>query len=77
MFENSKIKGIHISRYCASWMNAGGQRFDHYFREWLSTLRVDGERLKESDIRAIVYYARNGKLELEDSARIFFKTKGL
>ena len=77
MFQNRKIKGVHISRYCASWIKAGGQRFDHYFIEWLKGLKIDGEHLTFNEICDIRNYAQNGRLELETSARNFFKTKGL
>ena len=77
MFRNRNIKGIYISRYCASWIKAGGQRFDHYFIEWLTSLEIDGEKLTLPEINEIRNYAQNGKLELEDSARNFFKAKGL
>ncbi len=77
MFKNEIIHGIHISRYCSSWINAGGQRFDYHFRTWLKSLEIDGKKLTEDEIRRIQNYAGNGKLELEDSARLYFKYKGL
>lgn len=71
MFENKVIKGIYISRYVASWTNAGGKRKG--FKNWLRTLVIDGEHLTEEEIYDIYAYATNGKLELEDSAREYLK----
>ena len=88
MFENSLIRNIHKSRYVASWINMGGT-FGHHtqnikdgpfvktgcyaFREWRGTLVIDGEHLTEDEIQEIYLYAKNGKLELEDSAAAFMK----
>ena len=69
-FENSLIKGIHKSRYVASWVKEGG-KINYLFRKWLATLRIDGEALTDSEIQEIYYYAGNGKLELESSAMNF------
>lgn len=77
MFKNEKIHGIHISRYCVSWIKAGGQRFDHHFRKWLMSLEVDGQKLSEEEIHRIREYADCGKMELEHSALAYFKHKGL
>lgn len=77
MFENQKVRGIHKSRYVASWINSGGMRCDHHFIEWLKGLKIDDKHLTANEIQEIYNYARNGKLELEVSARNFFKTKGL
>jgi len=72
LFENVKIKGIHKSRYVASWMNAGGtMEYVDEFREWLSTLEIDGEHLTPDEIDEIDRYARMGKSELEWSAKDF------
>ena len=68
-FENKIIKGIHASRYIASWSNVGGTfdrkpggRFD--FRVWLESLG-----LEEDEVRFIFNLATNGKLELQENAR--------
>lgn len=83
-FENVKIKGIHISRYIASWIKSGGtmkrylntsdpskRRIESYFADWLRLLVIDGERLTEEEVLRIAYFAENGKLELEHSAEEF------
>ena len=71
-YENRKIKGIHKSRYVASWTNAGGtMEYVDEFREWLSTLEIDGEHLTPDEIDEIDWYGRNGKMELEHSAEDF------
>lgn len=79
MFENRAIKGIYMSRYLASWMKANDGKVFHRwdFEEWLETLVIDEEKLSQEEIRDIVSYATNGKLELEISALAFLKAKGL
>ena len=77
MFENKIVRGIHMSRYIASWMKSGGTftrnlwNGEVAFRAWLGTLIIDGDRLTEDEIREIRNYADNGKLELETSAKLF------
>lgn len=70
-FENKIIKGIHASRYIASWAKKGGHfgrgkcgRFD--FRKWLKSLG-----LEDDEVHHIYRLADNGKLELETSADKF------
>ena len=78
-FENSIIRGIHISRYIASWMIAGGTFKRHRgqptsscaFLRWLRSLVIDGEQLTEDEVRTIYNFAHNGKLELQESAKRF------
>lgn len=74
MFENKRIRGIHASRYIASWVKGGGNlgyefegRFDFY--DWLKSLGLD-----KDEAQYIYNLADNGKLELETSARQFVKT---
>lgn len=78
-FENRIIKGIHISRYIASWINAGGESSDRDFEDWLRTVRTgyfcDGEPLTEDEIDEIMFLKNNGKMELESSVRKFLATK--
>ena len=69
MFENKVIKGIHISRYIASWIRARGRLSN--FDEWLMQLEIDGEKLTEEEIQDIWNFACCGKLELESDARKF------
>lgn len=73
MFENKIIRGVHASRYIASWVKAGGNfsrkpygRFD--FRVWLESLG-----LTEDEVSYIYNLAENGRLELQESARHFIK----
>ena len=79
MFENKIVRGIHMSRYIASWANSGGTLKRNFlcgfpaFRVWLGTLEIDGAHLTKDEIQQICNYARNGKLELETSAKIFFE----
>lgn len=75
MFENKLIKDIHVSRYIASWHVAGGHlgtsekgRFD--FAKWLESLGLTDE-----EVAYIYNYATNGKLELENSVRVFLRDK--
>ena len=73
-FENAitEAHNIHLSRYGASWINAGGTfrtgRDIRNFRNWLESLE-----LTEDEIVAAVEIATTGKLELEASAEEFMK----
>lgn len=83
MFENRKIKGIHKSRYFASWLNAQ-DRFGcteenkglgpKWFGSWLRTLVIDGEHLTEDECDEITAYAYNGKMELEYNAGHYWRS---
>ena len=75
MFENKIIEGIHISRFIASWEDAGGncRKDRNLFREWLETLVINGRHLTDEEIHDIYFIAGNGKLELEMSAKAFIK----
>lgn len=74
MFENKFIKGIHVSRYIASWLNVGGSIRSLGFELWLERLLINGEHLTEDEIRYIRNFARNGKLELETNAKLFLNS---
>lgn len=74
-FENSKIKGIHISRYIASWANTGFP-INSLFGDWLETLEIDGERLTEDEIDRIWNFAKCGKCEFQLSAKVYQRSKG-
>ncbi len=69
-FENKGIRGVHVSRYIASWSRMGGKlsRKDGIdeFRKWLNSLG-----LSEDEVDYIAYLADNGRLELETSAQNF------
>ena len=86
MFENKLIRGIHVSRYVASWINVGGKinryrnktdpgkrRIENNFADWLRELVIDGEHLTEDEVRYISNYATNGKLELEHEAESYLR----
>lgn len=70
-FENSWIRGIPISRYVASWTNCG-YPINSLFKAWLNALG-----LTEQEIKQIWYFATNGMLELQDTAKHFMHEKGL
>lgn len=74
MFENLKANEVHYSRYIMSWIRMGGEisirRGQCDFRDWLKSLDLEQE-----DIDNIMQIARNGKMELETSARRFILQK--
>lgn len=75
MFENKVINGVHTSRYIMSWLRSGGtfgRRGEGYyeFKEWLDSLGLEDE-----DAEYIVQLARNGRMELETSAKLFIKNR--
>ena len=64
-------KGIHYSRYIASWANEGGTFYRSGlwdFKDWLRSMN-----LNEEEIEDISFIATNGKMELEDSAAKFIE----
>ena len=71
-FENKIINGCdYATRFIMSWVRSGGTFGKHGkgyddFRKWLESLE-----LKTEDIEDIMFLARNGKLELEVSAKKF------
>jgi len=73
-FENKQINGYtYASRFIASWVRVGGtlSMYDggsYDFEDWLKSLG-----LSEEDINHIMHLAKNGKMELESSARSFIK----
>lgn len=77
-FKNSLVNGIHKSRYIASWIYAGGELHgskggNHKFVQWLKTLIINDRHLTEDEIKSIDFFARNGKLELQELAKEFLK----
>lgn len=72
MFENKIINGYTFATvFIMSWVRSGGNFGNHRegyndFRNWLESLG-----LKTEDIKDIMFLARNGKLELEVSAKKF------
>ena len=77
MWENKLIKGIHITRFVASWVRSGGKLTNRFgydeFRQWLESLEINESKLSEEEIYDIMYIAQNGKLELEISAKQFIR----
>ena len=79
-YVNEKIKGVHISRYIASWLNCGGLIYngnDELFKEWLHSLKDEkgAPALSDDEVNKIVFFATNGRMELESSAKYFIKEK--
>ena len=71
MFENRLINDVYETRIIMSWVRAGGKlsvRGEGYyeFQNWLESLGLSDE-----EIRHIMELARNGKMELEISAKMF------
>jgi len=70
LFENVKIKGVHATRYYASWVREGGDPGDYgSFSDWLKSLGFPDEELCLT-----LELARNGRMELETSVRNYLKT---
>jgi len=76
-FENTKVHGVHKSRYLASYYNGLSMKFQSrkgviklkkfpYFWEWLEQLTFDdGTKLSEEEIEEIYRFATCGKMEFE------------
>lgn len=71
MFENKLIRGIHVSRYVASFYNVCDNGI--LMERWLNQLIIDDAHLTEEEVRYIVNFAMNGKLELEIDCKNFLK----
>lgn len=71
MFENKLThNGIRYSRYIASWKRMGGKIYrGGLFERWLR----EKEQLNEEEISDILHMAECGKLELENSAKMFME----
>ena len=65
------VRGIPITRYIDSWYRVGGKCYYGKMKEWLKSLDFDGEHLTDDEVMLIVECARNGKLELEETAKQF------
>ena len=76
MFENKIYENIYYSRFAASWVRAGGGKFNWRFKDWLKQLVINGKYIPEEIVNEIYNYAENGKLELETNAENFIR-KGL
>ena len=73
-FKNEFIKGVHASRYIASWRNSyQGEHSNYLMRQWLRDLKINGEHLTEEEVTFIWNFATNGKLELQDDARFWVR----
>ena len=76
MFENKRTEwgDVHYSRIIASWRNAGRSIYgskmaDALFLKWLE----EECHCTKDEINEIWFFATNGKLEYEDSAKKFIK----
>lgn len=65
------VRGIPVTRYIASWYRVGGKCYYGKMKEWLKSLNIDGEPLTDEEVTLIVDCAKNGKLELEETAKKF------
>lgn len=68
-WDTVEIKGIYLTRYIASWYNAGGESDYRKIVNWASSLIINGERLTDAEIRCIADRATNGMLQLEEWAK--------
>lgn len=75
MFENKVYETIYYSRFVASWIKAGGGKLDYRFKEWLKSLIINGKHIPDEIITEIYNYAENGKLELQEHAKMFLNKK--
>ena len=71
-FENKLIRGIHATRFIASWLNMGGMlctgKDVDNFRSWLLSLGLNSD-----EVWPIMYLATTGKMELEVNAKAFLE----
>ena len=74
MLENKLVKGVHSSRYIASWVRSGGRlsklEGTDDFDGWLKSLGISDKEI--DDIREL---ATCGRLELESSAKNYLAKK--
>lgn len=77
-FKNNRIKTRFgeqpMSRIIASWIKAGGQITDRHFvltpfYSWM----IEGLAIDPKDAAEIIDMACSGKIELEDSAKVFLR----
>lgn len=76
MFENKRTEwgDVYYSRLIASWRNAGGyiygsRKADALFLKWLE----EECHCTPDEVKEIWFFATNGKLEYEDSAKRFIR----
>ena len=75
--DNNHVRGILISRFPASYENAGGRiagipRYDESYINWLKSLIINGSNLTEEEVDMIYQYTQErkcGKFEFEQSAK--------
>lgn len=72
--ENKDFEGIFYSRFIASYVKVKGKIYYNEFKEWLSSLNINGKTMPESVILEIADMGTNGKLELEENLK-HWKTK--
>ena len=65
------VRGIPITRYIASWYRVDGKCYYEKMKRWLKSLNIDGKPLSDEEIKLIIDCAKNGKLELEETAKRF------
>jgi len=75
---NKCFEGIYYTRFIVSWVNGTGEPVNgnyRKFRQWLRGLTINGKAIPEEVIDEIYFIGSNGKMELEDNARAFFKSE--
>lgn len=72
--ENKTFEGIHYSRFIASYNKVKGKIYYNDFKEWLSSLIINGKIMPEDVIVEVAKMATNGKLELQEHLK-HWKTK--
>lgn len=76
---NRKLFGVHMSRYCASWINAGGDpNDDEGFIKWITSINFkteDGKivHISEDDAWDAYNMMTCGRMELEHSVKEFLE----
>ena len=82
-YSNKKIFGIHMSRFGASWLNAGGSICDsNGFIIWMMNIPFKNEKnetvyISQDDAEDAYWMMSCGKFELQCSVRDFQRKYGL
>ena len=80
---NKKIFGIHMSRFCASWLNAGGLFEDRDgFILWMMNIPFENDDctisyISQDDAEDAYWMMTCGKMELEYTVGKFRKEHGV
>ena len=78
-WSNRKLFGVHMSRYCASWINSGGDPNDiDSFIEWIMSIefKIENgtiEHISEDDAYDAYNMMTCGRMELEHSVKEFLE----